>query len=96
MDQNMMGDEYYTLTDEDGNELQFELIGKAELKGTQYFAFIPVDAETPNDEFCEYVLLKSVMENGEEMLVSIDDDEEFDDAISKIDEVLSLMSFIGY
>ena len=89
MDETMMGDEYYTLTDEDGNELQFELIGKAELKGTQYFAFIPVDAETPNDEFCEYVLLKSVVEDGEEMLVSIDDDEEFDDVADYFDDLFS-------
>ena len=89
MDETMMADEYYTLTDEEGNELKFELIGKAELKGTQYFAFVPVDEQNPSDEFCEYTILKSVIEDGEEMLVSIDDDDEFDDVADYFDDLFS-------
>ena len=88
MDENMMSEEYYTLTDEDGNELQFELIGKAEIKGVQYFAFVPVDDES-DGEFCEYTILKAVVENGEEILVSIDDDEEFDDVADYFDDMLT-------
>ena len=88
MDENMMSDEYYTLTDEEGNELKFELIGKAELKGTQYFAFIPADEES-DGEFCEYTILKAVIEDGEETLVSIDDDDEFDDAADYFDDLFS-------
>ena len=88
MDENMMSEEYYTLTDEEGNELKFELIGKAELKGTQYYAFVPVD-EDSDSEFCEYTILKSVIEDGEEMLVSIDDDDEFDDAADYFDDLFS-------
>lgn len=88
MDENMMSGEYYTLTDEDGNELKFELIGKAELKGTQYFAFVPAD-EDNDSEFCEYTILKAVIEDGEEILVSIDDDDEFDDAADYFDDLFS-------
>jgi len=88
LDEAFGADEYYTLTDEDGNELKFELIGKAELKGTQYFAFIPADEEQ-DGEFCEYTILKSVIEDGEEMLVSIDDDDEFDDAADYFDDLFS-------
>ena len=88
MDEAFGADEYYTLTDEDGNELKFELIGKAELKGTQYFAFIPAD-EDQDGEFCEYTILKSVIEDGEEILVSIDDDDEFDDAADYFDDLFS-------
>ena len=88
MDEAFGADEYYTLTDEDGNELKFELIGKAELKGTQYFAFIPAD-EDRDGEFCEYTILKSVIEDGEEILVSIDDDDEFDDAADYFDDLFS-------
>ena len=83
-----MSEEYYTLTDEEGHELKFELIGKAELKGTQYFAFIPADEES-DGEFCEYTILKAVIEDGEEMLVSIDDDDEFDDAADYFDDLFS-------
>ena len=88
MDEAFGADEYYTLTDEDGNELKFELIGKAELKGTQYYAFIPADEEQ-DGEFCEYTILKSVIEDGEEILVSIDDDDEFDDAADYFDDLFS-------
>ena len=88
MDENMMSDELYTLTDEDGNELKFELIGKAQLKGVQYYAFVPAD-EDSDGEFCEYTILKAVVENGEEILVSIDDDDEFDDAADYFDDLFS-------
>lgn len=84
-----MDDGIYTLTDENGNEIQFELIGACEFKGAQYYAMIPVDADEKDGEFCEYVILKSVMENGEEMLVTIDDDDEFDDVADYFDDMLT-------
>ena len=73
-----MDDGIYTLTDENGNEIRFELVGACEFKGTQYYAMIPVEDADKDDEFCEYVILKAVIENGEEILVTIDDDDEFD------------------
>lgn len=90
MDENMISDEYYTLTDEEGNELKFELIAKAELKGTQYFAFVPAEEDEGEDDgILEYTILKSVMEDGEEMLVSIDDDDEFDDVADYFDDLFA-------
>ena len=83
-----MDDGIYTLTDENGNEIQFELIGACEFKGAQYYAMIPAESDSDNDEFCEYIILKSVMENGEEMLVTIDDDE-FDDVADYFDDILT-------
>lgn len=72
-------DEIYTLTDEEGNEAQFELAGTRELNGETYYALIPIE----NDKD-EYVILKSeISENNEEMLVTIDDDDEFNN-ISEI------------
>lgn len=71
----MENEELFTLTDEDGNESRFALIGQLELDGQLYLAMIPADGE--NDD--EYVVLKiEVDENGEELLVTIDDDDEFD------------------
>ena len=83
MNEEFTADEYYTLTDEDGNELQFELIAKAEFKGTQYFAFVPADGDQ-NDEFCEYVILKEVVDGEDVSLVSIDDNEEEFNAVADI------------
>ena len=37
--------EYYTLTDEEGNESQFELIGEAEIDGNTYYALTELDDE---------------------------------------------------
>ncbi len=70
--------EIYTLTDEDGNELHFALLGSLEHEGNEYKALIPVN-EDGEEESNEYVILKcSVDENGEDIFETIDDDDEFD------------------
>ena len=64
----------YTLTDETGKESEFELIGTCEFEGKTYLALIPV--EEGRDE---YVILRlETDEKGEDILVTIDDDDEFD------------------
>lgn len=69
--------EFFTLTDEDGNESEFELVGEIEVEGVTYYAMIPADQ--PEDEPGIYVILKiEVDENGEESLVTLDDEAEFD------------------
>ena len=71
-------DAIFTLTDEEGNESQFALVGEMEMDGQEYLALIPVDT-TDGGEEDEYVILKvTTDENGEEILITIDDDEEFD------------------
>lgn len=71
--------ELFELIDSDGNKRNFELIDAAELDGEQYFAMVPA---IENDDYlncdCELVILKSIEDNGEEILASIDDDEEFE------------------
>ena len=81
--------EIYTLQDEEGNDHEFELIGTCERDGVTYYAMIPVEENEKEDEFCEYVILKGVVENGEESLVSIDDDDEFDDVADYFDDYLA-------
>jgi uncharacterized protein YrzB (UPF0473 family) len=67
----------FTLTDEEGNESQFELIGNLDINGNTYVALVPVESENSEEE--EYVVLKvEEDENGDEFLVTIDDDDEFD------------------
>ena len=90
MDEKEYEGEYYTLTDEDGNELQFEVIGSAEINGCMYYAMVPVDEEPASDEYCEYVILKAEKdEDGEDVLVTVDDDDEFDDIADYFDDMLS-------
>ena len=90
MDENLNEREFYMLEDEDGKEIEFELIGKAELNGKVYYAMIPTDAEQAEDGFCEYVILREEAdEDGEATLVSIDDDEEFDNVADYFDDAFS-------
>ena len=82
--------EYYTLTDEDGNELQFEVIGSAELNGNMYYAMIPADEEPTEDGIFEYVILRADKdEDGEDILVTVDDDDEFDNVADFFDDALA-------
>ena len=82
MDENAEDSEIVMLTDEDGNESDFELIAYATINDTVYYAMIPVGSQlkgVDGDVFEEYVILKAVIdENGDESLESIEDDEEFD------------------
>lgn len=83
----------FTLTDEEGNESQFELIGNLDINGNTYVALVPVNAENKEEE--EYVILKvEEDENGEEFLVTIDDDDEFDEVADAFED--EFMSEIDY
>ena len=94
MENNNNEREFYTLTDEEGNEIEFELIGATEVNGIQYYAMIPADsadaAQEADDGFCEYIILRAEKdENGEDTLVTIEDDDEFDDVADQFDAMFS-------
>ncbi len=76
------GPNFVTLTDDEGKDIELEYIDALEYNGTTYMAFFPVVEEDSEDEENEeeygLVILKSQMENGEEFLVTIDDEEEID------------------
>lgn len=74
MADNMEKENIFTLTDEEGNESEFELLGELSLDDNTYLALIPLDGDED-----EYVILRvEVDENGDELLVTIDDDDEFE------------------
>ncbi len=71
--------ELFELVDEEGNKKQFELFDTAEIEGEQYYAMLPaIEDEDFLDSDCDLVILKSIEEDGEEILASIDDDDEFE------------------
>ena len=76
------GPNFVTMTDDEGNDIELEYVDALEHNGTTYMAFFPVVEEDSEDEENEeeygLVILKSQMENGEEFLVTIDDEEEID------------------
>ena len=70
------------LTDDEGKDIELEYIDALEYNGTTYMAFFPVveedSEEEENEEEYGLIILKSQMENGEEFLVTIEDEEEID------------------
>lgn len=76
------GPNFVTLTDDEGKDIELEYIDALEYNGTTYMAFFPVveedSEEEENEEEYGLIILKSQMENGEEFLVTIEDEEEID------------------
>ena len=87
--ENEYEEEILILTDEEGNEMNFALLSSLEYEGSEYRALIPVDEEG-NETSDEYVILKiATDENGEQVLETIEDDEEFDRIADIFDDELS-------
>ena len=86
------GPNFITLTDEDGNDIELEYVDALEYNGTTYMAFFPTIAEgeegKEDEEEYGLIILKSEMENGEEMLVTIEDETELDAVYEKFMEQL--------
>ena len=77
------GDDFISITDEDGKEYELEVLAELEHDGSRYLALVPAGSSDDEAEDLEVSILKSVEENGEEFLEPIEDDDEFEE-ISEI------------
>lgn len=85
--------EIITLTDEEGNEIDFEIIASLEIDGNIYYALMPV-ADNDNGDCVLLKLEKD--ENGEDILSTIDDDDEYEKVADAFDdEVFSEIEYDG-
>jgi uncharacterized protein YrzB (UPF0473 family) len=79
MSEDEFGPTFVTITDENGEDIDLEYVDTLQHDGQTYMAFFPVvpedeeGAENPDNGL---ILLKSVTENGEEQLSTLDSDEE--------------------
>lgn len=77
-----MSDEYggdiITLTDEDGNDYEFEHVDTLEHNDEVYMAFIPADVGDDVEEV-DFIIMKVVENDGEDDLVTIEDDSELEE-----------------
>lgn len=84
---NEYGNDYISLVDENGVETEFEHIDTVELDDETYVALVPVyeDPQEAVEADGELLILKVVPddETGEDILATIEDDEEYD-RVSKI------------
>ncbi len=72
---NDYGSDFITITDEDGTDYEMEVLDTLEHNGITYMAVCDATLGEEAQEV-EYTLLKVVVENGEEFLVTIDDEDE--------------------
>ena len=89
---NEYGNDIIGLVDEEGNEASYEMIDALERDGVTYVALLPVceDANEQLDEDYQVMILKMVPdENGEEMLLSLDSEEEFNEVWAAFEDRLS-------
>ena len=70
------GRDFMTITDEDGVEYELEILSTVEYQGALYYALAPAD--TDEDEDLEVSILKAIEDDGEEILVTVDDDDELE------------------
>ena len=89
MEDNNYEAEIITLTDEDGSEIDFEIIGQYEMNGVVYIALLPVEEEEKDGSTWEYIVLKLAKDGDEEMLVTVDDDDEFEAVAAYFDDLFS-------
>lgn len=67
------------LEDEEGNVTRFEFVDRAEMNGTVYYALIPAEYDE-EEGAAEFVVLKEIVTDGEQMLSTVDDDAEYNAA----------------
>ena len=70
----LYGDDFITITDEDGKEYELEVLSTVEYNGSTYLGVCP--AGTDEDEELEVSILKVTEEDGEELLEAVNDEEE--------------------
>ena len=63
------GSDFISITDEDGKEYELEILSTIEYHGAEYLALVPA-------EELEVSILKSVTEDGEDLLVAVEDEDE--------------------
>lgn len=67
-------DDTIVLTDDDGNENEFEYITTIEMDDNEYVILLPVESEENTDEVV--ILRVEPMDDGEDALVSLEDEQE--------------------
>ena len=71
------GNDYIIVTDDTGNEFELEHLDTAEVDGELYMLFLPADMDESDEDY-GHVILKVVQEGEEEVLVTVDDENELD------------------
>lgn len=80
------GNDYVVLTDENGVEVELEHLDTVEYNDNIYMAFIP--AEMKLEESYELIIMKVEKEGDEDILVTLEDEDELDEMFQIFSERL--------
>jgi uncharacterized protein YrzB (UPF0473 family) len=72
------GSDFITISDEDGQEFELEVLTELEYNGFTYLAVIPAGLEEDEAEDFGVAILKSVEEDGEPILCAVEDEQELE------------------
>ena len=83
------GPTFITVTDEDGREIVLEFVDALEYEGCMYQAFFPAETEDEEeDPDGGLIILKVVHVDGEDLLSTLDTEEELEMVYEKFMELL--------
>ena len=68
------GSDYITITDDDGNEFELELLDTIDYKGKEYMAFLPADMDEDDPDYGMIILESIEEEDGDKYFGSVDDE----------------------
>ena len=86
------GNDFITLIDENGEEAEFEHLDTLEFNNNTYFALVKADLDEDDilgQDDLLIILKLSVDENGDEILATIEDDDEYNEVLSLFEESLA-------
>lgn len=81
------GASFISMEDDDGNQIELELLDGLEYNGNEYMLFLPADMDEDDPDY-GYVILRVVEVDGEEQFEDVDDPEELQAVYEKFMEQL--------
>ena len=99
MNENIKNEDYtpdlINLTDDEGNEYNFEVLDRLDIDSGSYLALLPMydDPQKMLDDSGELVIVKEEEEDGEFFYSEIEDDDEYDAAADAFEEWLDEQEF---
>ena len=81
------GSDFITITDEEGNNFELELLDTMDFEGETYSAFLPANMDEDDPDY-GIIILKIIEENGEELFGSVDDEDELQRVYEHFMEIL--------
>ena len=82
------GSDFITVTDDDGQEFELEVLDYMDYEGETFAAFLPADMDEDDPDYGIIILKVTPDENGMDVFESVDDEEKLDKVFENFMRVL--------